>query len=374
CHRSKRRCEGTQPCSNCDFAGKVCTYTDASGRAVAPPRVRGVDGRSLTHHDGWPYPMRASISGESELATFRPQTPVPALSDNYPSALDPSLTRELVNLFFAHCHPVSFIFHRSTLLHDLARAEVPDYLLWSIFAVAAPYSLRTSSRSNPQWQAGEPFATKAVNSLFLENQDILDLPDSLDSLRIKPCLEVAQTLCLLQIHGTVMRRSNKAASYLVLASSILDAAGIVSINQPAFGQAFPSFVRNEAMRRTFWYIHLQTFLSSAFTYHPLPNNSEGLNSVPLPIEENSFDFPRLETLGDNGSAYHYLPLPVEHRSCTSEFANLLRVSVVFACVVNAVAEKTHLLRTWDQAQSQHPKAPSVSGFEADLRVGSRYVP
>jgi hypothetical protein len=197
-----------------------------------------------------------------------------------------------------------------------------------------------SSRSNPSWQAGEPFATKAANSLFIENQDILDLSDSLDSLRIKPCLEVAQGLCLLQVHGTVMRRSNKAASYLVLASGILEAAGIFSISQAAFGQTFSSFVKNEAMRRTFWYIRLQTFLSSAFTYHPLPNNSESLSNIPLPIEESSFDFPRVEGLTESEFVYQYLPLPTEHRPCKSEFANLLRVGVIFSCVVNAVAEKS----------------------------------
>lgn len=39
CHKSKRRCDGTAPCSNCFFASKPCTYTDSSGRAVPAPRV-----------------------------------------------------------------------------------------------------------------------------------------------------------------------------------------------------------------------------------------------------------------------------------------------------------------------------------------------
>ncbi|EGN96588.1 hypothetical protein SERLA73DRAFT_184665 [Serpula lacrymans var. lacrymans S7.3] len=38
CHKSKRRCDGTAPCSNCTFASKKCTYTDASGRPVPAPR------------------------------------------------------------------------------------------------------------------------------------------------------------------------------------------------------------------------------------------------------------------------------------------------------------------------------------------------
>ncbi|CAE7219601.1 unnamed protein product [Rhizoctonia solani] len=40
CHKSKRRCDGTSPCANCDFAGKPCVYTDANGRTVPPPRSR----------------------------------------------------------------------------------------------------------------------------------------------------------------------------------------------------------------------------------------------------------------------------------------------------------------------------------------------
>ncbi|KAG8760403.1 hypothetical protein FRC11_000464 [Ceratobasidium sp. 423] len=48
CHKSKRRCDGTSPCANCDFAGKQCVYTDANGRVVPPPRSR--------EHEEEPYP------------------------------------------------------------------------------------------------------------------------------------------------------------------------------------------------------------------------------------------------------------------------------------------------------------------------------
>ncbi|KAF9072334.1 fungal-specific transcription factor domain-containing protein [Rhodocollybia butyracea] len=42
CHKSKRRCDGTAPCSNCYFASKPCSYTDSSGRPVPAPRVSTV--------------------------------------------------------------------------------------------------------------------------------------------------------------------------------------------------------------------------------------------------------------------------------------------------------------------------------------------
>ena len=43
CHKSKRRCDGTAPCSNCYFASKKCSYTDASGRPVPAPRLFKLD-------------------------------------------------------------------------------------------------------------------------------------------------------------------------------------------------------------------------------------------------------------------------------------------------------------------------------------------
>jgi hypothetical protein len=43
CHKSKRRCDGTAPCSNCYFAAKDCTYTDSSGRPVPAPLASKTD-------------------------------------------------------------------------------------------------------------------------------------------------------------------------------------------------------------------------------------------------------------------------------------------------------------------------------------------
>ncbi|KAJ4000903.1 hypothetical protein F5050DRAFT_1708607 [Lentinula boryana] len=42
CHKSKRRCDGTAPCSNCYYASKPCTYTDSSGRTVPAPRAAAI--------------------------------------------------------------------------------------------------------------------------------------------------------------------------------------------------------------------------------------------------------------------------------------------------------------------------------------------
>ncbi|CUA78063.1 Transcriptional activator protein acu-15 [Rhizoctonia solani] len=58
CHKSKRRCDGTSPCANCDFAGKPCVYTDANGRIVPPPRSREHE----EEHHPTNRPRRHSVS------------------------------------------------------------------------------------------------------------------------------------------------------------------------------------------------------------------------------------------------------------------------------------------------------------------------
>ncbi|KAG8748376.1 hypothetical protein FRC10_005923 [Ceratobasidium sp. 414] len=59
CHKSKRRCDGTAPCANCDFAGKQCVYTDANGRVVPPPRNREETEDEHAQHN---RPRRHSVS------------------------------------------------------------------------------------------------------------------------------------------------------------------------------------------------------------------------------------------------------------------------------------------------------------------------
>lgn len=38
CHKAKRRCDGGLPCSNCDFSGRTCAYSDSQGKAVPPTK------------------------------------------------------------------------------------------------------------------------------------------------------------------------------------------------------------------------------------------------------------------------------------------------------------------------------------------------
>ncbi|CAE6382396.1 unnamed protein product [Rhizoctonia solani] len=93
CHKSKRRCDGTSPCANCDFAGKQCIYTDANGRVVPPPRNREQE----DDHHPTNRPRRHSVSvahlmthGQHHAPDDRtapsyvmsPPSPIPQLGDH----------------------------------------------------------------------------------------------------------------------------------------------------------------------------------------------------------------------------------------------------------------------------------------------------
>lgn len=373
CHRSKRRCDGTSPCSNCDFAGKPCTYTDPSGRAVAPPRTRSVDLRP-GQLDGWPYPLRASNAVELERS-LRPTTPVPTILDPSPSPLDAAVTRELVNLFFAHCHPVTLIIHRSSFLNDLSRSQVPTYLLLAVFVLAAPYSLQSSIRTgtSPSWHAGEQFASQAVN-MILGTERTSNSSNTFDSLRIRPCLELAQALCLLQAHDGVMRRPGEPNRFMLLAHKVLQAIGVMSMDQTPLVSSLEDHIRNESMRRTFWFIHYVGLLTCAFTGRAPPAISEELNHLRMPVEEALFDLPRVDNRPGIQSSYDYFQLPVENKACRSEFANLIRVCRIYATIVSATSQKVRLLQAWDIDHVSNAQIPSVTPVEVGLRRWLELLP
>jgi hypothetical protein len=175
--------------------------------------------------------------------------------------------------------------------------------------------------------------------IFVDVEHASDMSDPLDSLRIRPCLELAQTLCLLQVHEVVMRRVGKPNRFIVLAQEILQAIGVTAMDQTSPVSTFEGHLRNESMRRTFWYIYQIRLLSSAFTQQQSPAMSDELSRLRLPVEEALFDLPRLESRPGMHPSYDYLQLPVGNKTCRSEFGNLIRVSRIYAAVVSATSQK-----------------------------------
>jgi len=232
------------------------------------------------------------------------------------------------------------IIHRSSFLNDLSRSQVPAYLLLAVFALAAPYSLRPSLRTSRSWEAGERFAKDAANTIFNDAERTPDLSESLDSLRIKPCLELAQALCLLQGHEFAMRRASKQNGFMLLAQEVLQVLSIANADQFPPVSTFEDHVRNESICRAFWLIYQTELLSHAFAQQPVPPVSEQLSRTRLPVEEAVFDLPRVENRpGIQQSSYDHLQLPTGSKTRRSEFANLIRVSRIYAAVVSATSQK-----------------------------------
>lgn len=237
--------------------------------------------------------------------------------------------------------------HRSTLLYDLSRSRAPTYLLLAVFALAAPFSLQPSIRTGASrsWYVGEPFATRAI-SIVLNTERTVDLSDSLDSLRIRPCLELAQTLCLLQVHESVMRRPGEPNRFMSLARKVLQAIGVMAMDQTPLVSSLEDHIRNESMRRTFWFIFYNGLLSCAFTGRTAPVVTEEFSRLRLPAEEALFDLPRVDNRPGVQLSYDYLPLPVENKQCAGEFANLVRVTRLYAGVVGAMSQKGAVFQKW----------------------------
>lgn len=285
----------------------------------------------------------------------------------FPFALEPSLTKELISgasqcmgmisisesdpspVFFAYCHPATILFHRPTFQYDLARSRIPPYLLLSMFALAAPWSMHAGLRTSPVWEAGEPYARIAMNEILPHDptgRNSFNPPDSLDSLRIKPSLELAQTLCLLQIQSAVMRRGSDSGGWLQLALVALQRLDVLNLDMPNnfAAESFAAYVDNEAKRRALWLIFFIDKLSTAFTSGPSGLRGLDLNGLRLPIPEALFESPRIENRVGSAQHFDYLPFPpeapagfpAEQEKCYSEFANLLRISTTYSGVMDLV--------------------------------------
>ncbi|TFK51744.1 hypothetical protein OE88DRAFT_1464712 [Heliocybe sulcata] len=364
CHKSKRRCDGTAPCSNCYFASKECTYTDASGRPVPAPRAghpsednqaRGqnaaLDGAPVhagpaamrTHPQTQPVQLPSPL-GSSDLQELdgtgdrkrrrveqapnysAPMIPSPpqALLMRPPSlerstSPDAALTRELVNLFFTHCHPSRLILHKPSFSATLSHNGVPPYLLHAIYALAAPLSKQPGIRTRPARLAGKKFFNEAVTMMF----------DSAGRLCCPPDLVTAQALCLLQMHVVQTSHPTTApVKYHDLALGILETAGVHNPDNPVITPLpSPEHIRGsierECLRRVFWFIYWIELLRQTYAHKSMLLRPDGQNeNVRLPVDETSFELAVHITLPE------YLHFPPPRMRYASEFGHLIRVTKI----------------------------------------------
>ncbi|GBE86576.1 hypothetical protein SCP_0904550 [Sparassis crispa] len=365
CHKSKRRCDGTAPCSNCYFASKRCTYTDSSGRPVPAPRnmnsdrARGPaagfptqdyapDGDSSISHTGDPQGEREPARRRTRIDA--PDTaPVPAITSSSsqgsaldaPSSppsklLDPATTYELVNLFFAHCNPHRLIIHKPSFSASLSHNRLPEYLVLAVCATAAPLSKTFCAQSspNPGRLAGVPFFREAVAIMF----------DSAGRLLSAPCLATAQALCLLEMHEVAASHSwTKTYRYFDLALQLLEESLSVhkpdepinsALSQSASSDSLNVYIERECTRRCFWMIQCMDWVSGIYIYRPMrPRNVELMHYVRLPIDETNFEL----TVHSNSATTEYLHVPAPCTRYASEFGHLCRILSIYQSLQSRLA-------------------------------------
>ncbi|KAG1881271.1 hypothetical protein F4604DRAFT_1993493 [Suillus subluteus] len=365
CHKSKRRCDGTAPCSNCYFASKKCTYTDASGRPVPAPRPRKGDntdapadprqGSYATHPDGTqgnqPSFTVHALQKDEALGThvdpdedipsrkrFRPDlgqstspietslrglAPPPLPNTERSLERDPSLTRELVHLFFAHRQPQRMIIHEPSFHHALSHGLVPSYLLLAICALAAPLSQRPCFKEGGSRFAGEVFFQEAVSLMFDKDQNLI----------CDRNLATAQALCLLQLHDR-MAKSSWRGQYHVYAFEIIEQLGVYRADNPILTptpslEFIDASIERECARRIFWLIHITDVLGSVLYQRPMLAEESQLK-LRLPVDETTFLF----TVHDAIPEYLDKPSPLSR----SETGQLTRVLSIHERIEKAMEE------------------------------------
>ncbi|KAK2463681.1 hypothetical protein APHAL10511_004432 [Amanita phalloides] len=397
CHKSKRRCDGTAPCSNCYYASKTCTYTDASGRPVPAPRPFSTE-RGDPQPSSQPYadhhsdPSRYSQHGNSsstqatiiniaeddsqnvrkrirnDRSNLTPTDdalmdgPISGPSIERPThvKLDHVLTRELTNLFFTHCHPARIIIHKPSFSTALSHNQVSQYLIHAICALAAPLSKQPRIRTNPARFAGKPFALEAMSLMF----------DGAGRLVCEPNLATAQALCLLQIHDIITKDKNMRYNtrYHDLALQIVNALGVHSPDHPLLtpvpsAELIQSSLERESVRRVFWLIHMLDVMISIYFKRPLLTTDNELR-LRLPADETSFELAVHSTLPEY---LHLAPIKTQY---ASEFGHLLRVLMIYAEAEHALDYLTGLE---DPDPSVNP-ATLIYEVEQKIREWSNLLP
>ncbi|KAK7061115.1 hypothetical protein VNI00_000851 [Paramarasmius palmivorus] len=294
CHKSKRRCDGVSPCSNCFFASKACTYTDNNGRPVPAPRSIAEQPTHPQHQQQQPYYPSAPKRPRPESTENNASPHVTEQRKRPPMELNPAMTRELTNLFFTHCHPAIAAIHKPSFTNALALNQVPPYLLFSICALAARYSKQPSLRVMPGRHSGRQFADEAERLMF-EDQD------------------AAQALLILTIYeilaADVQPERGKSASlepardqvkwdrgerYRDLTLHVLQTLGIHKADHPQLTPVpsqthIAESIERECVRRIFWIIYIIDIMRGIYYRWDsirLGGSGRGYGSGP-----SSFNFP-----------------------------------------------------------------------------------
>jgi hypothetical protein len=266
---------------------------------------------------------RPRVGPISSFPTPESQGPVPHPSRPSMAAtrFEVPVVRELVNLFFAHCHPHRLFIHQPTFMADVSLGRVPSYLLYSLCALATPFSKRPAVRTDNPRTDGLAYSKAAEEQMF----------DAHGRLRVERNLMTAQTLCLLESHQSLLSWPWPSPStHHQLALSILkEDLRVQDEHPPGLAPApttsfVPDAIGRECSRRAFWYIKLMHLTAFAYYQIPTPHIALDLKNLRLPVDEASFEFCA------HNSQSEYLHLPAPRSQYASEYGHLLRIASVHA--------------------------------------------
>ncbi|KAI0731167.1 hypothetical protein C8Q76DRAFT_612938 [Earliella scabrosa] len=382
CHKSKRRCDGTAPCSNCYYASKNCTYTDAAGRPVPAPRnvhpERVASAQPANEPPPWAgqatlaSPPGGPPSGIERDPTTKRSRKGPGAPDTSPplaskvtesgsKLLDPADTHELVNIFFAHCNPQRMIIHKPSFIADFGLNKVPHYLLLAVCAVAAPLSKSIASKASHPRLAGVPYFQEALALMF----------DNSGRLLCEPTVSTAQTLCLLEMHEIAASHSwTRQFRYFDLAVQVLE--GSLEVHRPD-SSAPPSpsdsdgvmlFIERECTRRCFWLVQLMAWVSHIYTHREVkPRMVQLADVVRLPIDETTFELASLSS----SATSEYLRRPAPRTRYASQFGHVLRILEIYHTVESVLASKEGPARAAAMAVSRKQLEDWVASLPSHLQ-------
>jgi hypothetical protein len=248
CHDAKRRCSGGIPCSNCDFSGRMCSYSDAHGNTVTPTKrtlmpseaalqeqqkqyMKSSASSSTYPHQGMPgyapvYRSTSSAHSQQSSPSMTHQDMLNNTNEAPRLRLEPSLEsrRELLSIFFSRLSPLSSVFDEISFLRDLSSMEVSPVLLYAMYAVSAGHAYEAHHQQGPNGNAkysklvaeagnGSKYIKEARRLLCYEDEHIGEsLMDG------RPNLEAAQALYLLAFYEFNQGRYFRASSYVQLSS------------------------------------------------------------------------------------------------------------------------------------------------------------
>ncbi|CAA7267424.1 unnamed protein product [Cyclocybe aegerita] len=408
CHKSKRRCDGTAPCSNCYYASKQCTYTDASGRPVPAPRPFKPERQDPSSSAADNRPILPAPSS-SQFRIY--PNPPPQQQQQHPYQADSDDEHKHTRKRFRNDRgnpmpvddlvidgPISAVSMDRAASAELDPSSSPTAILPAPSSTSPPLPPPSATIASHLTF----FSPSALSPHRYQNSPAfghhpLDSPADRSHKKLCPrCLmaqvgsSLSQTSLLprLSVFSRCTTSSPKtrppfgAPDFMVipplslsfpllikeadLALQIVEGLGVHSPEHPTLtpvpSQEFVQrSIEREAIRRIFWLIHLLDVMASIYFKKPVTFTDSELR-LRLPVDETSFE------LGVHSTLPEYLYLPAVRTQYASEFGHLIRIVSIYAKMEYALDELNGKSPTETSLHPETASNPSAMLMEAENKM------